>query len=178
MKTALEQLSTYKAYHLNGDNVKTHFAGIPAIVYGVVVILSMVPVAGTSLAVLLAMSALTYYFLMNRTLAIGMALFFIPVLYLGELTALMSTGSAVVIALVAFVGGWALQFLGHKFEGKKPAFVDDLNQLLIGPYFLMAEIYFALGLLPELNEEVERIGVAKRREIDGLAPEAGAAVAP
>jgi uncharacterized membrane protein YGL010W len=55
-----------------------------------------------------------------------------------------------------FVGGWALQFLGHYFEGRKPAFLDDLRGLLDGPLFLVAETAFALGLSPELREEVER----------------------
>ncbi|MBA3465621.1 MAG: DUF962 domain-containing protein [Deltaproteobacteria bacterium] len=55
-----------------------------------------------------------------------------------------------------FVGGWALQFLGHYFEGKKPAFMDDITGLLDGPLFLVAEVAFALGLSPELRKEVER----------------------
>lgn len=54
------------------------------------------------------------------------------------------------------VGGWALQFLGHYFEGKKPAFLDDVLGLLDGPLFLVAEVAFALGLSPELRAEVER----------------------
>jgi len=55
-----------------------------------------------------------------------------------------------------FVGGWALQFLGHYFEGKKPAFMDDVRGLLDGPLFLVAEVAFKLGLSPALREEVER----------------------
>ena len=54
------------------------------------------------------------------------------------------------------VGGWAIQFLGHAFEGRKPAFLDDLRGLLDGPLFLVAEVAFALGLSPELQAEVER----------------------
>ena len=52
--------------------------------------------------------------------------------------------------------GWAIQFVGHVFEGRKPAFLDDLRGLLDGPLFLVAETAFALGLSPELREEVER----------------------
>jgi uncharacterized membrane protein YGL010W len=55
-----------------------------------------------------------------------------------------------------FVGGWALQFLGHYFEGKKPAFLDDILGLLDGPLFLIAETAFALGLSPDLRAEIER----------------------
>ena len=53
------------------------------------------------------------------------------------------------------VGGWAFQFLGHYFEGRKPAFFDDIMSMLDGPLFLVAETAFALGLSPELRVEVE-----------------------
>jgi uncharacterized membrane protein YGL010W len=74
-----------------------------------------------------------------------------------------------------FVGGWALQFLGHYFEGKKPAFLDDLRGLLDGPLFLVAETAFALGLSPELREEVERRAGPTRWGKIATAPVAAAA---
>jgi uncharacterized membrane protein YGL010W len=64
-----------------------------------------------------------------------------------------------------FVAGWALQFLGHRYEGIKPAFYDDAKQLLIGPLFLCAEVFFALGAKPALARYIdERVGpvVARR----------------
>ena len=54
------------------------------------------------------------------------------------------------------VGGWVLQFIGHHYEGKKPAFVDDIMGLAIGPLFVLAELSFELGLRSELKEEIER----------------------
>ena len=45
----------------------------------------------------------------------------------------------------AFVVGWVLQFVGHYYEGRKPAFVDDLVGLLVGPMFVTGEVLFALG---------------------------------
>ena len=53
------------------------------------------------------------------------------------------------IALFAFIIGWVFQFVGHYFEGRQPAFLTSLIQLLIGPLYLLAKIYFALGLLKE-----------------------------
>src|SRR5258708_17068629 len=53
------------------------------------------------------------------------------------------------------VGGWTLQMIGHAFEGRKPAFFDDLRATLDGPLFLVAEVAFALGLSQELRAEVE-----------------------
>jgi uncharacterized membrane protein YGL010W len=74
-----------------------------------------------------------------------------------------------------FVGGWALQFLGHYFEGRKPAFLDDLRGLLDGPLFLVAETAFALGLSPELRDEVERRAGPTRWGKIATAPVAAAA---
>lgn len=36
------------------------------------------------------------------------------------------------LAAAMFSTGWAFQFAGHLFEGKKPSFVDDRRMLLIG----------------------------------------------
>ena len=46
--------------------------------------------------------------------------------------------------------------VGHQFEGKKPAFVDDIMGLAIGPLFVLAELSFDLGLRKALKEEIER----------------------
>jgi uncharacterized membrane protein YGL010W len=45
-----------------------------------------------------------------------------------------------------FVVGWAIQFVGHHYEGRKPAFVDDVTGLIVGPLFVVAELAFMLGL--------------------------------
>lgn len=36
------------------------------------------------------------------------------------------------MAAAMFSVGWTFQFVGHAFEGKKPSFVDDRRQLLVG----------------------------------------------
>ena len=56
----------------------------------------------------------------------------------------------------AFVVGWIVQFVGHWFEGRKPAFVDDLIGLAVGPLFVVAEVAFFAGLRGDLRREVER----------------------
>ncbi len=63
-----------------------------------------------------------------------------------------------------FVLGWAIQFLGHYYEGKKPAFVDDLVGLLVGPLFLTAEAAFYLHLRLDVKAEMDRrLGVTTAR---------------
>ncbi|ALF90292.1 hypothetical protein RSUY_39850 (plasmid) [Ralstonia solanacearum] len=58
--------------------------------------------------------------------------------------------------------GWIVQFVGHYYEGRKPAFVDDLAGLVIGPLFLVAETAFAIGLRGALRDEVARRSQAMR----------------
>jgi len=58
------------------------------------------------------------------------------------------------VGLGLFLVGWIIQFLGHYFEGRKPAFVDDLIGLLIGPLFIVAELSFFLGLRKDVEAAV------------------------
>ena len=55
-----------------------------------------------------------------------------------------------------FVVGWVFQFIGHYFEGRKPAFVDDIMGLAIGPLFVVAEVVFMLGFRKDLKAAVEQ----------------------
>ena len=48
------------------------------------------------------------------------------------------------------------QFIGHYYEGRKPAFVDDITGLIIGPLFVVTEAGFLLGLRPELEAQIEQ----------------------
>jgi uncharacterized membrane protein YGL010W len=50
------------------------------------------------------------------------------------------------ISLALFVLAWIGQFYGHKVEGKKPSFLDDLQFLMIGPAWLMGFVYRRLGI--------------------------------
>jgi uncharacterized membrane protein YGL010W len=69
-----------------------------------------------------------------------------------------------------FVVGWVIQFIGHYYEGKKPAFMDDLRGLLVGPMFVTAEIGFALGLRHDTKAAIEKVaGPVRLREMKQLA---------
>jgi uncharacterized membrane protein YGL010W len=50
-------------------------------------------------------------------------------------------------ALVLFVTGWLLQFVGHAIEGIRPAFFRNPVYFLIGPWWFLQRIARALGLL-------------------------------
>jgi uncharacterized membrane protein YGL010W len=61
-----------------------------------------------------------------------------------------------------FLIGWVLQFIGHYFEGRKPAFVDDLVGLLVGPMFVVGEVLMSAGLLQRMRMDIERQAGATR----------------
>jgi uncharacterized membrane protein YGL010W len=45
-----------------------------------------------------------------------------------------------------FILAWIGQFIGHKIEGKKPSFLDDIKFLLIGPIWLLHFIFKKAGI--------------------------------
>jgi uncharacterized membrane protein YGL010W len=168
MKSAVEQLATYKSVHLNPKNIRTHFIGVPLIIWSAFLMLGTLRFAWQdyqiSAAMVLTLVVMTYYLALHMRLALGLVLFILPVLYTSELV--VHSEHPFIIAISLFVIGWVIQFVGHKYEKAKPAFVDDLNQLLIGPFFLMAEVYFMMGWERELEETITPIAIAKRRELE------------
>lgn len=174
MKNIEEQLSSYKSVHFNKKNIQTHFVGVPIIVLSIVVLLSrftwQISVGDYGLTVtpafIAAIVAITYYFTLHTRLAVAMGLYFVVTLYVAALLAPLSYSLELAIAL--FVIGWIIQFIGHYFEKAKPAFVDDLSQFLIGPLFLMAEVFFALGLEKTLEKNVTKIAQRKRHDFEQL----------
>jgi uncharacterized membrane protein YGL010W len=182
MKSAVEQLSTYKSVHLNKKNVKTHFVGVPMIVWSVMVLFSLIElpiligegVNSTPLtfAMISLLALFIYYFMLHVSLAVGQVLFLIPLLYSAHLVSQMPHAGWIALA-VLFVG-WVIQFLGHHYEKAKPAFVDDMNQLLIGPFFLMAELFFMLGAQKKLEAKITPIAIQKRRAFEAAKNDATA----
>ena len=156
MKSLVDRLVSYAEFHRDKRNIATHFVGIPMILVGTQATLARIGIGPINAAVGATGLATRYYRALDPKFGTIMA---------GVLGASCAAGTAIAAlplplwagtAAGLFVGGWALQFVGHFFEGKKPAFLDDIRGLLDGPLFLVAEVAFALGLSPELREEVER----------------------
>ena len=91
----------------------------------------------------LCLAALWYYFQLSRPFAIGMLV--MTVLMLGLLK-LMPPATVLPLSLAIFVLAWIGQFIGHKIEGKKPSFLEDLRFLLIGPLFVLGFLYRRLNV--------------------------------
>ena len=160
MKTLADHLSQYAAYHRDRRNIATHFVGIPMIVLAVVVLLARPsfgvggwPVSAATLAVV---AATVYYLRLDLRLGALMGALLLACLLLAQATVGLSTGAWAAVGVGLFVVGWVIQFVGHLFEGRKPAFLDDISGLIIGPLFVAAEAAFLLGLRPELAAQIEQ----------------------
>lgn len=160
MKSFIEQVSTYAEYHRDPKNILTHLFGVPLIVFAVMVLLSRpaFELGGYSFtAAAIGYIAVTLFYLnLNVLFGLLMAVIFAGGIYAATLVASMSNMVWLSTGVGLFIGGWIFQFVGHHYEGKKPAFVDDLVGLLIGPLFVTAEICFALGLCKSLKEDIEQ----------------------
>lgn len=161
MKTLVDQLSQYADYHRDPRNIHTHLMGVPLILLAVTILLSR-PfwTLGDGLlvinpAVLLALLVTVYYVLLDMRYGIALAVVLAAMLALSGWIAHYDTAVWISCGLGLFVAGWIIQFVGHYWEGRKPAFMDDIVGLLIGPLFVLAEIGFALGLRKEVQQAIE-----------------------
>lgn len=145
LRTLAKQLTSYAAYHRDKRNIATHFVGIPMITVAVAALLGA---AHPWAAMGVFGAACVYYLMLDVRLGLAMVAYAGAALWAGLQAGLIA-------GIVLFVVGWVFQFVGHWYEGRKPAFVDDLSGLAIGPLFIVAEWGFLLGLRKALREEIE-----------------------
>jgi uncharacterized membrane protein YGL010W len=156
MKTLDQQLAVYAAYHRNRWNRLTHFIGVPAIIFAILIPMSWVSLAeDVSLAHVFLGAVLAYYFLLDVPLALATAVASAALFLAAKLAAGTGIASGWIWFGVFFVGGWIFQLVGHVFEGRKPALADNLFQIFVAPIFLVAEAFFALGLKRDLLKKIE-----------------------
>ncbi|MGB3385192.1 MAG: Mpo1-like protein [Marinomonas sp.] len=168
MKTMLEHLSQYAFYHQDKRNVATHFIGIPMIVVGITALLARPHFSLFDLdltpAILIAIASGVFYIKLDLVIGIMMSLLLALSVWIANALAAQSTQTWLIAAIGLFVVGWVFQFIGHYFEGKKPAFVDDITGLIIGPLFVFVECLFVLGLKREWEEKIDIFCRKKNRE--------------
>jgi uncharacterized membrane protein YGL010W len=175
MRTATDLLAQYAAYHRDRRNILSHCVGIPLIVFAIGVLLARphMPIQGlvvTPAWIVFALAA-TWY-LTRGALGLGVAtcVAVAVLMVLAHSAADSSLLMQLGWGLGGFVMGWVIQFVGHWYEGRKPAFVDDLVGLLVGPMFVVAEVMFMLGWNRPLLEEIERrVGPTSLRDLAKIA---------
>lgn len=153
-------LASYGRFHRDPRNRLTHYFGVPAIIYAVLIPLALHAntLAGVPLRrdrIVIAVAAIGYIAL-DPGLGLALTLALALLGAAAEITCALGPTPAVAVAAIVFVLGWALQLLGHRLEGNRPALLTNLAQIFVAPLFLTAELGFSLGLRRGLRGDIER----------------------
>jgi uncharacterized membrane protein YGL010W len=150
MKTATAWFDHYAESHQDKTNKLIHWICIPIILVTTLGLMQSIPFTVSAppwlgFGTLFAAAALVFYFRLSWTLGVGMAL--ISAIAIGINTAIVLAGlNLPAVSAGVFFVAWVFQFIGHKIEGKKPSFFEDLQFLLVGPAWLLQFIYKRVGI--------------------------------
>ena len=146
-------LSQYGESHQNKTNILIHGIAVPSIFFVTIGLIYMIPVPDfiaqydVTFAHIFAVPMLMYYFKLSGPIGAAMTLLTLAVF--GGINLLESLGISVLwFSIVLFVAMWVLQFVGHKVEGKKPSFFEDLRFLLVGPAWWWMHLLKRLNIQP------------------------------
>ncbi len=154
MRTAAQWLDEYSDSHRNHTNKVLHWICVPVIAWCVLGLLWSLPFPGSLRAHLPAanwasiavLAALAYYSLLSVRLTLGI----LPLLLVGlwsiDEVDQWRTVPLWSLCLALFLAAWIGQFIGHAVEGKRPSFFKDIQFLMIGPLWLLADVFRQLGI--------------------------------
>ena len=139
MRSVDQLFARYSEFHRHRANRAIHWICVPLIVWSV---LGMLWTASPIAAYAAIAAAMLFYLWLSVRLALGMLVVLAVMAW-----ALPLLGPHVLIVSIAvFVAAWTGQFVGHALEGRSPAFVDDVRQFLVGPAWLLGDLYRKLGI--------------------------------
>ena len=158
MRTADEWFEAYGESHQNPTNKAIHWVCVPVILFTTVGLFWSIPRLGMDQVLpgsaapylnwgsLLVLGSLLFYARLSYVLALGMAV--VSAVVVGGVLAIDANASMPLwqVCTIVFVIAWIGQFIGHKIEGKKPSFFEDIQFLMIGPIWLLGFIYRKLGI--------------------------------
>ncbi|MBO9515252.1 MAG: DUF962 domain-containing protein [Variovorax sp.] len=133
-------LAHYGESHRHPTNEAIHMVAIPAIMLSIVGLLFALHPA---VAYIFVAASLVYYATLHSpafliTMLIGSAVLMAAVHALGSLVFPVSAA--------IFVVAWVFQFVGHRIEGRKPSFFEDIQYLWVGPLFVLSRIFLRFGI--------------------------------
>ncbi len=134
-----ELLAHYGESHQNHGNEVIHFIAIPLIMLSLV---GMLFALHPWVAYAFVAASMVYYARLSLVFFITMAL--TSALAIAIVFAMDSRVLPISVAI--FVGAWIMQFVGHRMEGKKPSFFEDLQYLWVGPLFVFSKLFVKLGV--------------------------------
>ncbi|HQW03694.1 MAG TPA: DUF962 domain-containing protein [Saprospiraceae bacterium] len=154
MRPIDQLLETYGESHKNATNKLIHWVCVPAIMFSLLTLLFAIPFfversLWANWAFVLLVGAWIYYARLSMTMLIGFVviggLMLLGIMALYGLAG-YDAGTLALYAVIIFVVAWIGQFIGHKIEGKKPSFLQDVQYLLIGPAWLLHFIFKKVGI--------------------------------
>jgi uncharacterized membrane protein YGL010W len=130
-------LSDYAYYHQSRGNIVCHVIGIPLITYSILALLLLVPLKN-SVTAAEALIGITFFYYLTLDYRLAICMLLLAALFDLLARAIHQTP----IAVGALVTGWVFQGIGHAvYEKNSPAFLRNLIHLLIGPIFLLNELF-------------------------------------
>ncbi|MGD1848486.1 MAG: DUF962 domain-containing protein [Salibacteraceae bacterium] len=148
----------YGESHQNSFNKLVHWICVPLIFFSVIGLLASIPhdyfssLLPAALApfghwgLVLLFLGLLFYLRLSFTMFLGMAMVSLGMLMAVRMVEDAQVAPLWMVSLIVFIVAWIGQFYGHKVEGKKPSFLQDIQFLLIGPSWLLGFIYRKIGL--------------------------------
>jgi uncharacterized membrane protein YGL010W len=154
MRTAAQWLDDYGDSHRHHANKALHWICVPVIAWCVLGLLWSLPFPGgvrvlhpeANWASFAVLAALLYYSLLSLRLALGALPLLLAMLWSIGLIDRSSAVPLWAVCVILFVVAWIGQFVGHAIEGKRPSFFKDIQFLMIGPLWLLADVYRRLGI--------------------------------
>lgn len=151
MKTLDVWFEEYAISHQNPKNKVIHYICVPAIFFSIIGLLMSIPngfltnISGLNLPIIenwafvILLFVLLFYIRLSISMAIKMAFFSFLCLVLNFYIA--QSVSILYFSISVFAMAWIGQFYGHKIEGKKPSFLKDLQFLMIGPAWVVENLF-------------------------------------
>ena len=150
------QLTDYVEYHRDSRNCTMHVFGIVFLFLAAVLPLTAWSIAPfgiqTSAATIAVLPVLIYWFLLDAALGAAIAGSAVALLLAAAIIVNHTTSGAMwSITVALIVIGVVSQIVGHRvFERRQPALIDNPTHLLLGPIFVMAKLFIALGFRNDL----------------------------
>jgi uncharacterized membrane protein YGL010W len=152
-------LDQYGESHQNSVNKMIHWICVPLILFSLLGLLWAVPFPHLNFlgkyngflnwaSFLIAFSGY-YYYRLSPVLSYMMILIVFAMSLLVVQLEKWEIGGGPALWLVCaviFAVAWVGQFIGHRIEGKKPSFLQDVKFLLIGPIWLLHFICVKTGI--------------------------------
>ena len=170
MSPLSKQLANYQAQHTHSTNKLLHYIGIPVMLAGFLILLNWVWVSfsgywNITFAWIATIALLVYYYFLDAKLAAVMTvLLVILTLICTWIGYPKPTAVSLILFLIFFIGGIALQLIGPSFEENKSSYTQDIAQLLIAPIFVVTDIIILLGLGKHFDLQEETPAKPKNKQ--------------